>query len=326
MVIESLYDLGVIQKKKKKRRKKKNNKGKVAVQSVHATAQGTPVPQSPMFQNTSNLQNEYMREQLLSLENSNTQRPHIRELENQLENQRIFQNQTQRALLYLHNHSNPIIEEVGYESGDNIDVPSSGGSDAFVDEGVNEPVVYEPIKQSSIFSFFTPSKTKLPAQMSSAKTPQDFKNFAEQTYRELDDFDDNTPYNSDLEDEPPKQKTSFWGIAGRASGIINDGDEEEQPKPKRSYNAEREALIRTYINKGGEENILNTTSKRTVQGAMKRLDKKIADLNKLKEKYENVLGGDDESLINGNISVYDQLKSEVERMEGLVRKSKKGKK
>ena len=139
LIIESLYDLGVIQRKK--RRKKKVKKMINTVRSSGAPmSQNSSISSSATpFINTSNLQNEYLREQLLTLENSNAQKPQFRELENQIENNRIFQNQTQRALLYLHNQSNPIIEEVGYDEDDNIDVASTQSSDIF-DDDEDEPV------------------------------------------------------------------------------------------------------------------------------------------------------------------------------------------
>lgn len=305
MIIESLYDLGVIQKRKK-RKKKRVNKGMESqpITSASSSVDGTP----KIFQNTSNLQNEYMREQLLGLENSNAQRPHFRELENQIENNRIFQNQTQRALLYLHNQSNPIIEEIGYDDDDNIDVAASGGSDIFENAGVDSPVVSQP--QSTIFSFFNRSPV--------APTPTPLKSFAK-NIREQMDANDASPYNSDK--ETPKYKSPFK-IAEMSLGIDSDDEPKVGGGVKRSYNADKKKLLDTYKAKGGNDpTILRTTTKKTIEVAIKNLD----DLAKYQNLYENILGGEDENLISGDLKTLGKLKAEVKRRVGELNKGKKDK-
>ena len=287
MIIESLYDLGVIQRKK--RRKKKVKKLINIVRSSGAPmSQNSSIPslQETPFRNTSNLQNEYLREQLLTLENSNAQKPQFRELENQIENNRIFQNQTQRALLYLHNQSNPIIEEIGYDNEDNIDVTSTGSSDIFDDEEVSEPV-----KQGffgaigGLFGSPNPS------------TPKEMKSFMNDYKEEMADFD-SSPNNSDLDEG--------------GGGL----------KVKKSYKDNREELKNMYKGKGGQDpKILSTTTKKTIQNAINDLD----DLEKYQSLYENVLGGNDDSLINGDITTLGQLKAQVKEKIKELNKGKKDK-
>ena len=311
MIIESLYDLGVIQRKK--RRKKKVKKLINIVRSSGAPmSQNSSIPslQETPFRNTSNLQNEYLREQLLTLENSNAQKPQFRELENQIENNRIFQNQTQRALLYLHNQSDPIIEEIGYDDEDNIDVTSSGGSDAFESEEASEPVSQP---QSSMFSFFSPRK-----EIAKMTTPTPFKGLTLSS----DDEGYASPMNDDF--ETPKPITPFK----RVEMALGFGSDDEDPRArggggaKRSYNAERKALLNSYKERGGDDpKILRTTTKKTIEGAIKNLD----DLGKYKSLYANVLGGDDETLINGDITTLGRLKTEVKEKIKELNKGKKGK-
>jgi hypothetical protein len=201
LIIESLYDLGIIRRKKRRKKKVKillNTKYSGAPMSQNSSISSSAAP----FRNTSNLQNEYLREQLLTLENSNAQKPQFRELENQIENNRIFQNQTQRALLYLHNQSNPIIEEIGYDDDDNIDVTSTGGSDGFEDEGASEPV-----KQTLWGSLFG----------SANPTPTPLKSFANNLREEMDEFDA-SPYNSDLEETPFKRVEKILGFDDEEDG------------------------------------------------------------------------------------------------------------
>ena len=287
MIIESLYDLGVIQRKK--RRKKKVKKMINIVRSSGAPmSQNSSIPslQETPFRNTSNLQNEYLREQLLTLENSNAQKPQFRELENQIENNRIFQNQTQRALLYLHNQSNPIIEEIGYDNEDNIDVTSTGSSDIFDDEEVSEPV-----KQGffgaigGLFGSPNPS------------TPKEMKSFMNDYKEQIADFDA-SPNNSDLDEG--------------GGGL----------KVKKSYKDNREELKNMYKGKGGQDpKILSTTTKKTIQNAINDLD----DLEKYQSLYENVLGGNDDSLINGDITTLGILKAQVKEKIKELNKGKKDK-
>ena len=287
MIIESLYDLGVIQRKK--RRKKKVKKLINIVRSSGAPmSQNSSIPslQETPFRNTSNLQNEYLREQLLTLENSNAQKPQFRELENQIENNRIFQNQTQRALLYLHNQSNPIIEEIGYDNEDNIDVTSTGSSDIFDDEEVSEPV-----KQGffgaigGLFGSPNPS------------TPKEMKSFMNDYKEQIADFDA-SPNNSDLDEG--------------GGGL----------KVKKSYKDNREELKNMYKGKGGQDpKILSTTTKKTIQNAINDLD----DLEKYQSLYENVLGGNDDSLINGDITTLGILKAQVKEKIKELNKGKKDK-
>ena len=75
-----------------------------------------------------------------------------------------------------------------------------------------------------------------------------------------------------------------------------------------------------YKEKGGADpKILLTGTKKTIEGAIKNLD----DLEKYQSLYENVLGGNDDILINGDIRVLGRLKKEViER----IRELNKGKK
>jgi hypothetical protein len=312
MIIESLYDLGVI--KRKKRRKKKVKKLSTAKSNSAPMSENSSIPSlsSTPFKNTSNLQNEYLREQLLTLENSNAQKPHFREIENQIENNKIFQNQTQRALLYLHNQSNPIIEEIGYDEDDNIDVASTGGSDAFGNEGVNVPVVSQP--QSSFFSYFSPRK-----EIAKMTTPTPFKDV---NIFSSDDEGYASPMNDDF--ETPKPITPFK----RVEMAMGFGSDDEEPRAKaggggkRSYNAERKALLDTYKDRGGNDpNILRTTTKKTIQSAINELD----DLKKYQSLYENVLGGDDEILINGDIRTLGRLKAEVKEKIKELNKGKKDK-
>ena len=299
LIIESLYDLGVIQRKK---RRKKRVKKLLNTKSIGAPMpQNSSIPslQETPFRNTSNLQNEYLREQLLTLENSNAQKPQFRELENQIENNRIFQNQTQRALLYLHNQSNPIIEEIGYDDEDNIDVTSTGGSDGFEDEGASEPV-----KQTlwgSLFGSATP-------------TPTPLKSFANNLREEMDEFDA-SPYNSDFEETPFKRVEKILGFddeeAGGGGAMV-----------KKSYKDNRETLRGIYKEKGGADpKILLTGTKKTIEGAIKNLD----DFAKYKSLYANVLGGDDVSLINGDIAILGRLKAEVKEKIRELNKGKKDK-
>ena len=283
MIIESLYDLGIIQRKKRRKKKVKkllNTKSNSAPMSQNSSI---PSLQETPFRNTSNLQNEYLREQLLTLENSNAQKPQFRELENQIENNRIFQNQTQRALLYLHNQSNPIIEEIGYDDEDNIDVTSSGGSDAFESEEASEPV-----KQGfwgGLFGSPNPS------------TPKEMKSFMNDYKEQMADFDA-SPNNSDLDE----------GGGGA--------------KVRKSYKDNRETLRGIYKEKGGyDPKILSTTTKKTIQTAIKELD----DLEKYQSLYANVLGGDDESLIGGDIAILGRLKEEVKEKIRELNKGKKDK-
>ena len=280
LIIESLYDLGVIQRKK--RRKKRVKKLLNTKSSAPPMSQNSSIPSSATpFRNTSNLQNEYLREQLLTLENSNAQKPQFRELENQIENNRIFQNQTQRALLYLHNQSNPIIEEIGYDDEDNIDVTSTGGSDAFEDEEASEPV-----RQGFWGNLFG----------SPNPTPTPMKSFANNLREEMDEAEA-SPYNSDLEEDV---------------GV----------RVKRSYKDNREKLRDVYKEKGGiDPKILGTTTKKSIQNAIKELD----DLEKYQHLYENVFGGKDESLINGDITILGRLKTEVKKRVGELNKGKKDK-
>jgi hypothetical protein len=162
--------------------------------------------------------------------------------------------------------------------------------------------------------------------LSSAKTPQGFKEFVRDEKKEMAEFLDEphwgfaSPTNREAQ-ELKKTPSSFWETyAG-----LGDDEEEEEPehKPKSNRADERTLLLRQYFNKGGDEEITHTTRKKTILDAMKRLDKKIANFEKLKNKYEYILGGNDESLIDGNISVYDRLKTEVEKMEGKVAKKAK---
>ena len=299
LIIESLYDLGVIQRKK--RRKKKVKKLLNTVRSSGAPmSQNSSISSSATpFINTSNLQNEYLREQLLTLENSNAQKPQFRELENQIENNRIFQNQTQRALLYLHNQSNPIIEEIGYDDDDNIDVTSTGGSDGFGSEEASEPV-----KQSLWGSLFG----------SANPTPTPLKSFANNLREEMDEFEA-SPYNSDIEETPFK----------RVEKILGFDDEEDGgggARVKKSYKDNREELKNIYKEKGGiDPKILLTGTKKTIEGAIKDLD----DLEKYQSLYENVLGGNDDILINGDIRVLGRLKKEVKERIRELNKGKKDK-
>jgi len=288
MIIESLYDLGVI--KRKKRRKKKVKKLSTAKSNSAPMSQNSSIPslQETPFRNTSNLQNEYLREQLLTLENSNAQKPQFRELENQIENNKIFQNQTQRALLYLHNQSNqsnPIIEEIGYDNDDNIDVTSTGSSDIFDDEEASEPV-----KQGFFGAigglFGSPTQP----------TPTPMKSFVNNLREQMDDAEA-SPYNSDFEE------------GGGA-------------KVKRSYKDNREELKNIYKGKGGQDpKILSTTTKKTIQNAINDLD----DLEKYQSLYENVLGGNDDSLINGDITILGKLKAQVKEKIKELNKGKKDK-
>ena len=286
LIIESLYDLGVIQRKK--RRKKKVKKLINTVRSSGAPmSQNSSIPslQETPFRNTSNLQNEYLREQLLTLENSNAQKPQFRELENQIEDNRIFQNQTQRALLYLHNQSDPIIEEIGYDNEDNIDVTSTGSSDIFDDEEVSEPVNRGFF--GAIGGLFSPNPS----------TPKEMKSFMNDYKEQMADFEA-SPNNSDFEE---------GGGGGRV---------------KRSYKDNRETLRDIYKEKGGyDPKILSTTTKKTIEGAIKNLD----DLAKYKSLYANVLGGDDESLIDGDITILGKLKAQVKERIKELNKGKKDK-
>ena len=278
LIIESLYDLGVIQRKKRRKKKVKkllNTKSNSAPMSQNSSIPSSATP----FQNTSNLQNEYLREQLLTLENSNAQKPQFRELENQIENNRIFQNQTQRALLYLHNQSNPIIEEIGYDDEDNIDVTSTGGIDAFENAEVPEPV-----RQGFWGNLFG----------SPNPTPTPMKGFANNLREEMDGAEA-SPYNSDLE---------------------------EDVRVKRSYKDNREELKNIYREKGGQDpKIFATTTKKTIQNAINDLD----DLEKYQSLYANVLGGVDETLIDGDITILGRLKKEVKEKIKELNKGKKDK-
>ena len=311
LIIESLYDLGVIQRKKRRKKKVKKlintvrSSGAPMSQNSSISSSATP------FINTSNLQNEYLREQLLTLENSNAQKPQFRELENQIENNRIFQNQTQRALLYLHNQSNPIIEEIGYDDDDNIDVTSTGGSDGFADEGASEPV-----KPSLWSSFFSPTQ-----EIGKMTTPAQFKDM-KPLYADSDDEGYASPMNDDF--ETPKPITPFK----RAEMAFGFGSDDEEPRAKagggvkRSYNANRKVLLDTYKERGGDDpKILLTTTKKTIEGAIKDLD----DLKKYQNLYENVLGGDDDSLISGDITILGKLKAEVKEKIKELNKGKKDK-
>ena len=287
LIIESLYDLGIIQRKK--RRKKRVKKLLNTKSSGPPMSQNSSIPslQETPFRNTSNLQNEYLREQLLTLENSNAQKPQFRELENQIENNRIFQNQTQRALLYLHNQSDPIIEEIGYDNEDNIDVTSTGSSDIFDDEEVSEPVVNQGFFGAIGGLFGSPNPS----------TPKEMKSFMNDYKEQMADFDA-SPNNSDFEE----------GGGGA--------------RVKKSYKDNRETLRGIYKEKGGyDPKILSTTTKKTIEGAIKNLD----DLAKYKSLYANVLGGDDESLINGDIAILGRLKAEVKEKIRELNKGKKDK-
>jgi hypothetical protein len=315
MIIESLYDLGVI--KRKKRRKKVRKLLSTMKSSSTPMSSSIPSLQETPFKNTSNLQNEYLREQLLTLENANNQKPQFRELENQIENNRIFQNQTQRALLYLHNQSNPIIEEVGYDDDDNIDVASTGGSNNFENEGVDIPV-----SQSSIFSFFSPKK-----EIAKMTTPTPFKGM-----KPLYDSDEEgyaSPMNDEMETPQPITPYKRAGMAlgvgfKRAEMAMGFGSDDEEPRAKtgggkKSYNAERKKLLDAYKERGGDDpKILGTTTKKTIEGAIKNLD----DLTKYQHLYENILNGDDETLINGDITTLGKLKAEVKKRVGAVNKLK----
>ena len=91
---------------------------------------------------------------------------------------------------------------------------------------------------------------------------------------------------------------------------------------KNSYKDNREILKNMYKGKGGQDpKILSTTTKKTIQNAINDLD----DLEKYQNLYENVLGGDDESLINGDITILGKLKAQVKEKIRVLNKGKKEK-
>ena len=130
--------------------------------------------------------------------------------------------------------------------------------------------------------------------------------------KQMEEFDA-SPYNSDIDDQTPFKKLErFIGFDEEAEG--------GGVRIKKSYKDNREELRDIYKGKGGNDpKILGTTTKKTIQNAISDLD----DLEKYQSLYENVLGGNDNILINGDITTLGRLKTEV---KGKIKELNKGKK
>ena len=323
LIVESLYNLGVIKKKKGKGKKKKPSKKtrvkretssplKMKKRKNHKSVEQPTESKSPSitygipFQNSSTLQDEVTRTNLKQIENTIKAQeearklsPQILAIENQLNQNTMDLNRTQKGVVSLYNRAlnyvtrfdEPTVEEVddegfsdaktGFFVDDNIDVPTTSGSDGFTIQETHPQMSIQETQPPRPLSLWN----SLLGGPSSEIKLQDAKQSGKQLF----------PQESDEEEEQLKTPA---------------------PKIKKSTIAEREKLKSDYIALGGDDNnILSSTHKKTVQDAIKNLQ----DLEFLKENYQ-FFGGDDSNLLDGDISVIGRLKNEVKRLRKLSKK------
>lgn len=297
LIIESLYDLGVITKKKRRRRRRRNARQTIQQQikssSEHMTGYSQANPN--YFHNTSNLQNEVLRNSLYQIENEKKLLPQLTDITNKyaIENQQI-----KNGVLYLldkqHNqpeydrfYSPPSISRLpstgGYDGEDNIDVSTTTGSDRFESQKFKKAdnedyLVTNPFETMFNSVFSTPAKID--------------KKQSEVLFDGEDEQEDSIPI-------PPELK-----IASPRTPV------------KSSRLQERDRLKEIYKQKGGVNNdVMFSQSKLEISGAIKQLD----DLVSFKHEYA-LLGGSDNEFINADLKSLTKLKKEVQKIK---RQSKK---
>lgn len=290
LIIESLYDLGIISKRKKRRRKRKLRLIQQArSSSSHMTGYSESMPTT--FHNISNMQSEMLRHNLYQLENEKRILPELTNLTSRYENEN---RQLKQGVLYLLDQAHKPESERFYSApsisrlpssinsfgDDEEDIPMGNGSESFKSQRViepdEEPTISNPL---SIFRNI----------FSSPRAPP-----VEQPDYQFDGIDeDNIMIPPELKSSSPRAAPS---------------------KPTRLQ--ERDRLKEVYNQKGGvDANILFSQSKMEISGAIKQLD----DLNSYKYEYV-LLGGSDNELKNADLKTLTKLKKEVQKLKRQAKK------
>ena len=292
LIIESLYDLGIISKRKKRRRKRKLRliQQQARSSSAHMTGYSETMPTT--FHNISNMQSEMLRHNLYQLENEKRILPQLTDLTSRYENEN---RQLKQGVLYLLDQAHKPESERFYSApsisrlpssinsfgDDEEDIPMGNGSESFKSQRVIEPDEETSISNPlSLFrNIFSSPPPKAPVIQND--------------------------YQFDGEDEdnimiPPELKSS----SPRAT----------PSKPTRLQ--ERDRLKDVYTQKGGvDANVLFSQSKMEIAGAIKQLD----DLNSYKYEYA-LLGGSDNELKNADLKSLTKLKKEVQKLKRQAKK------
>jgi hypothetical protein len=303
--LKELYDLGIIKKRKKKRRKGKTQGYTKMGEPKSDSSQmvGAGYSQAPIFQNTSNLQNEYMRLRNNQLEDSEPsdagfQNRQMQYLEDRIDkadgNHEYLTNEATKAIQYLLGNGQTRFD--GFSLDDGNDIAQTDGSDYFHSQRNDDPIEEkDDDANDEIFS--------TPTQQTPHPAPR-----------------------TTLLGKAQTQMDRFFNVSGGAKiapfeSPIADPQTPEPAFHKRGRGVRLTAIdIHNYRQEAREagitdEGVLGSVTKKTLTGAIHTQKKELARLH---HEYAKLGGIDPDVTVSKNIHFVTEAVSELESRRPVV--------